>query len=451
MQETVIDGIAVYIKSGRKYRKFPSGQWVVVCKQEGCNKQIQSGCGAYCTGHYNALSEDELADIEKAKKDNAKEKQELQDKMKKGKTTIDGIEIYIIESKKYRLGVKGRLRHACSYDQCNKFAHHRQSYIYCNMHRNGTTPDDEERQKELIALTAKMSEHGKNSAKTGDATEAWVIEQLRLIKSIVEIEPTGHTGSKYDIKFKLKNDNDSRGIQVKTISRSALSDKSDSYRVGILNMNYSDNTLFVFVNTKRDRFALMYYNDIIRSSCTFNFNNNDSTYAKHMYKDHDKFMKRLAVMVKSTDICSDDSCGKYREREADGLERLKSACKTHGISFQRVEEGASKIDCIINDHKIQNKITSCLAANCYDFNIRCGNGVKKHRPYSNKDGIDFFIFEIIGFENNFYIIPIKVLITNGYIQTNKNKGSTHFLIPNPESNDKSHWTYNYLNNFELLK
>lgn len=71
------------------------------------------------------------------------------------------------------------------------------------------------------------------------------------------------------------------------------------------------------------------------------------------------------------------------------------------------------------------------------------------RPYSIDDRVDFFIFEIADekYQDNFFIIPKKVLIELKYISTANNNGKCGINIP--VSSDY-HWTRLYLNRVDQL-
>jgi len=132
------------------------------------------------------------------------------------------------------------------------------------------------------------------------------------------------------------------------------------------------------------------------------------------------------------------------------MDRLKKICSKHNYEFEHFHTHASPIDCIINKNNIQCKTSSKKGKTSFSFSIQKHKGRTEYQPYSDKDGIDFFIFEQIGDENNFYVIPINVLIERNYINTDIYEGRRHISIPKPNS-PKQHWTKKYLNRFDLLK
>lgn len=462
MEQATIDGIIIYFKNGNKHRKSSTGKLKLVCMVEDCNKLVNHGeTGHYCGSHLTKLSG---GDNDKRKKlvlesnemyeRNIKKFQDEQKIMiEKSKITIGEIEIYIIDSMKYRKDSLGRLLRVCTYDKCNKFAHYNCSYKYCQSHKDGTDPNSEARKKEVIDRNNNARIRGTDFLKIGDATEKWVAEKLKQINSIHDIETIGYNGSKYDIEFKLTNETNIRGIQVKTLTKKKGT--NDSYTFDIRNNKYSNNTLFIGVSKDRTRFVLIFYKDFKNCHPNFNFGSGKSYYLNYMFTNYNIFMIKLEIMLKQTDFCDNKCREKYTEREYQCLLQLENKCKKHMLSFHRIEEAGSKIDCVINGYNIQCKASQNTTYNIYNFSIQKNGGRKNGKatrvPYSDKDDIDFFIFQIIDFKDNYYIVPIEIMIENGCIHTNTSTGLKTFNIPNPETGKKSHWINEYLNKFCLLK
>jgi hypothetical protein len=133
------------------------------------------------------------------------------------------------------------------------------------------------------------------------------------------------------------------------------------------------------------------------------------------------------------------------------MNRLKIKCNNEKFKFKINDTHDSKIDCFINNHKIQCKTTSVKSTNkTYKCTILKSGGSGTLIPYSYKDNIDFFVIEIVGYNNFFFIIPINDLIHNGYISTESNKGKRCISIINPTLKSK-HWTKQYINRFDLLQ
>lgn len=368
--------------------------------------------------------------------------------LEKSKKNIDGIDIYIIDSKKYRKRKDGSFDLACDFNNCNKYAFSKNGGIYCNGHRNGLDPSSDEKKKEREIRIENAKVLSKDAFKTGDSTEEWVVDQLKLIDSVVDAKRIGYDGSKYDIEFKLAKDVDSRGIQVKTLIKNKRA--ADAYQFEILNETYSKNTLFVGVSKDRTRFVVMFYENFKNMRPTFTYSCSESIYQRYMFKDYNKFIERLRAMLLKTDICDKNCRPPTREQEYNSLLRLSSKCIQNQLPFKNTEESDSVIDCVVNDYNIQHKTSKTKERNSYSFNLAKGNGKQPNQPYSDKDNIDFFILEIIDFNDNFYIIPINALVKSGHIRTDKYKGKTKLCVPNPKTGDKLHWLNKYLNRFDLL-
>lgn len=74
---------------------------------------------------------------------------------------------------------------------------------------------------------------------------------------------------------------------------------------------------------------------------------------------------------------------------------------------------------------------------------------RKYKPYKDSDNIDIFIIEIDKIPNQVCIIPKQVLIDQGYMRTNKQRG--HFTLPIFPPNCKStEWSKLYWNNFSAF-
>jgi len=94
----------------------------------------------------------------------------------------------------------------------------------------------------------------------------------------------------------------------------------------------------------------------------------------------------------------------------------------------------------------QNNTNACFVIQIYENRIR--------RAIHEDDGYKFLIFDFgdeYNNENNnaYYIIPIDVLILNGYVSTDKKDGKTSITLPYPDT-DLIHWATKYYNNFDLL-
>lgn len=472
MEKISVNGIEIYIingnkyiKRGNEYKNRKNGKFDKLCKVDDCYKKVQYKKikiirnTDYCRGHLKKITDydpsklDQLINSDKNEKNKKKIRKEeyKEEQLNKNKIIINDIEIYIINNKKYRLNHKKYLSPACSYENCNKFANNRTTHKYCASHINGTDPNSIERQIELA--NRKKFWNQKNNPKMGNDAEQWLFDIMHLFNSINSIKKIGNICHKLDIIYKINNEHIYRGIQVKTIG----SINNNSYYISnIKKGKYNDDTLIVGFNRLKNRFILTFSRDLIGNNRTFNFSNNNSIYKQFMYTNLLEFLNQLEKLLgKSTIYNENDITTNLLLRQKESFNRLENKCNQLNLSYRLFDKSYLPIDCTINNYNIQCKTTNYRkikrAPNTYNVHINKSNRKKNtKKPYSDKDGIDFFIIEIIDYPHNFYIIPIKEMIKQKLIQTNNQKGKMIFGLPKPNHNP-NHWTTKYLNNFDQLK
>lgn len=186
------------------------------------------------------------------------------------------------------------------------------------------------------------------------------------------------------------------------------------------------------------------------------FNNKKTEYLEYMFNNIASFRKKLELSLQHASIYNDnDITQQYSKRESESLNRLANKCIYNDLICKRVETQLSPIDCIINNYNIQHKTSNAHKKGGKSFVVglqKCAgkiNGKRTFQPYSDTDGLDFFIIELIRHVNNFYIIPINKMIERELIKTKTQKGKQRIYIPDPDK-AKTHWTTPYLNTFHLL-
>jgi hypothetical protein len=103
----------------------------------------------------------------------------------------------------------------------------------------------------------------------------------------------------------------------------------------------------------------------------------------------------------------------------------------------------------INCHRIMHVKHVLCRKDTLAFPIRLGK-VSDWRPIHINDGYSFIIFDYGKmYKNQFCIIPIGVLIEEGYIATDDQKGWKFISLAYPDSSNP-HWSMKYINKFELL-
>lgn len=452
----------VIVKEGKKYRRDKNGKLRQLCVVEGCIKRIQSAeYGHFCRRHFTRLAdtdEERKRMIEKKKKEVQKELVEKRndhiDDIKKVIEIINGKEIYIYNGIKYRLRDNKHVVRLCMFNDCTqdaKFDQNNESK-FCKLHKNGTSPDDPERKKEIELRHIKFKENGKLTNSNGEEIEKWVFNLMKIFNGINSMEIIGYVGHKLDIIYKVDGEDKFRGIQVKTLVKSYSNDR---YDLDYHKSEYNSDTLIVGINKDKNRFVLFFVKDITFNKITFSFNTGKCKYKEFMYTSIGKFLVDLEEKLKHSCFYYKDDVNKDIKKEIESMERISKKCQDNGISFKRVNVKDSVVDCVINGFNIQCKTSGKKKNNIsYNFGIRKNagkiNGKRTFQSYSDKDGIDFFIFEILDYPGNFYIIHIKEMIKHNRIKTSSHKGRTSMLLPRPDS-EKPHWSKPYLNNFDQLK
>jgi hypothetical protein len=278
----------------------------------------------------------------------------------------------------------------------------------------------------------------------GDETEKYIFDILKTF-NLYKLENIGYTGNKLDIIYQVNKDDDIRGLQVKTLSKHNKG--NDAWFAPLANYNYASDTLLVLVNEEKDRFGLIFVNDCPKSGVALHFRTNNTKYENNKFTDDEfeDFKHELYVrMQNSTKILEETGLSEKHKKESNMMARLKEKCEELKISFSFNETQSDEIDCFINGYKIQCKFGSAQSGQNYRIQI---GGNKKF--YTNKSDINYFIFETAGELGKFYIIPMKVMIEKGYINSENEKGNYNVTV-SPILSDKEHWSKCYYDNFSYL-
>jgi hypothetical protein len=262
----------------------------------------------------------------------------------------------------------------------------------------------------------------------------------------------------FDIIFRIKGDprKHIRGIQVKTLISD--NDADDAYYTGHIHDNYPDNTLMIFCNYQMTRFAVGYYKNfkIMSERLYFNFNKSNDNHLK--FTDIALFENKLLELSINATIINnvEDGIlvdGPYKEYKS--LRMIKYHCEKRGIRFEYHYKSDTPIDIFLNGHPCQCKFTSDLNSFLYEVDLS-KTQKKEMIPYTDKDGIQYFIVQVNHPENTYdyshdiCIIPIKVLIDQKRIKTDCQPGFKQCGIAPPNHADY-HWCESMWNNYDLLK
>ena len=256
----------IIYKYGLKYKKRnDSNKLRPLCIIDDCLKNAQFKYTFYCIKHYNKLAETDeerhkIIDQVKIEVQQNIEKQEKKDRdlLEDNSKTIDGIKIYIIDDKKFRKRESdNRLWPVCMFEGCNKYSKGGINCSkWCGNHVNGTDPLSFERKEKRKKVLEMRKINGVNSNIVGEATEDWVYNIMVDFNTINSVNKIGYNGHKLDIIYKTNNEEEYRGVQIKTLQ---VNNKSkDSFNLEFKKEKYSEDTLIVGTNVKRDRFVLFY-------------------------------------------------------------------------------------------------------------------------------------------------------------------------------------------------
>jgi hypothetical protein len=289
-----------------------------------------------------------------------------------------------------------------------------------------------------------LSQKGKNAIINGENNESFILDVLKTLdfENVVHV---GNTANMFDVFVKFKDEPYYRGIQIKT-----LIDKPNErrYTIDSNRRGYKDDTLVIAVNNDKNKYVLIFYNEM--KACT-HFSATHNT--NKLYDYLNLFKVKIIEMSHRSTIVYDfnDYLYKTQRLEAESMNRLKNKCEDLGIPFKQNVTNSNEIDAFVNNYNIQLKTSTYHKNNdIYEFSIH-RNISNKKIPYTINDNVDFFIFEVANeiYKSNFFIIPKKILIESKYISTITNPGKTHMRIPIPNYN-KYHWALPFLNRFDQL-
>lgn len=247
-----------------------------------------------------------------------------------------------------------------------------------------------------------LKQMGKNANIHGVDNELFMISLLETLdfENVVHV---GNTANMFDICVKFKDEDYYRGLQIKTL----VHYHTDNYYAIVSGQNgYEDDTLIIAVTNNKDKYVLMFYNEMKKGAYFSETRNVDRLYNLDTFK-----IKLIEAARKSTIVDNfDDYLPPTQKLESESIYRFKCKCDVLNISFLRNTTNFNEIDAFVNNYNVQFKAATSHKNNAYQFSLaRYDNG--NMRPYSEDDRIDFFIFEIADekYQTNFFLFP------NGYL------------------------------------
>jgi hypothetical protein len=322
----------------------------------------------------------------------------------------------------------------------------------CATHRKGNT----ELKKPAILIPKKEKEEMVNVATlsdNGSVIEEYVVNILKSFKNVVNINWVAGTNSTFDILYKLENETEFRGLQVKKLSESTY---KDNYNITQKKTSF-DELLYVCINEEQTRFVLIKGKFVGKRGLTFSFYSEKTKYDEHMYRDYNKFTKDFQNQVSTSMIVTDKifkNCFTAMQlSEYESIERFQTVCKEKNIIVERCSLAQKKYDIIVNGKFVQCKFTTRKSHNQIRFHLSKSNGQSIEIPYDESDEIDFVMAESGYDKGNFYIIPKNILVDKEYFSSENSVGRTNLDVLDKSNADitKYHWSNHYYNAFNLLE
>jgi hypothetical protein len=270
----------------------------------------------------------------------------------------------------------------------------------------------------------------------GDQVEIFVAELLKASKLLQNVRRSQYN-CRLDILYEV--DGQTRGIQVKKLSKGKMGKYGFNYRSAKMN-GYAHDTVIICIHTEDKKAVLLTGGDVKDTKAIkVSKLGNPGQWNRFLLPSWDNLFRELEEAALTSTIY-DESRHLTSEstKEKESIERFVSLCKQFSLEFIPSESNADMSDGIINGKKIQLKFRSTQATNrrYYQTNMLRSHGrtVADRTPYE-KGNNDFYIFEVGGpkdnpkrYFNNFLIIPEDKLIEEGIIKTEHQKGKTFIQI-----------------------
>ena len=256
----IIGMVEVILKNGLKYKRNKKGHLKLLCIADECEQHALWGKkGHYCWKHCMKLGETEEERqiiVDKTKQEMIVRRKEF---IEKDTQIINGIKIYTIDGKKYKMDSNNKLHSVCPFDGCSNYGVSSRKHKHCTKHRDGTDPNSKERLEETRIKQEEYKIKSKECTRIGDDTEIWLCNLMQILDTINSAKRIGQNCGKIDIIYKMNNENIYRGVQVKTL----MQGRNESYRMNFKDkkgkrLSYDDNTLIIGINKNRNRFIITF-------------------------------------------------------------------------------------------------------------------------------------------------------------------------------------------------
>lgn len=321
----------------------------------------------------------------------------------------------------------------------------------CASHREGNTTLHVEatliakKEKEEMVNVAELSDRGSD-------IEEYVLNILKSFDFVTETKWIAGINSTFDILYKLKGEDEFRGLQIKKLS---LSTYVDNYNITQGKISFDD-LLYVCTNEEKTRFVIIYGKFVGKRGLTFSFYSKKTKYDNNMYRDYDLFLEALKNEIKNsmyvTEKIFKEQLTSCQLVEYESVDRFKKVCDKKKLKLEKCSKAQKQYDITVNNKFIQCKYTTRSSHNQIRFHLYKCNGKNDETPYNENDEIDFVMLESGYDKGNFYIIPKSRLVALGYFTSGEIMGKKEISVINKSLKlNKQHWTDEYYNAFHLLK
>ena len=286
-----------------------------------------------------------------------------------------------------------------------------------------------------------LSQRARDSMMHGEENELFMLNLFKTL-DFEDVIHSGNSANTFDIFVKFRDEDYYRGIQVKTLSYYL---EGNCYVITSNKAGYDNDTLIVGVSNAKDKYTSMFFRDM-KEYTRFSAKHN----VDRLYDNLDLFKIKLFEMAHRSTIVFNfnDYLPPPEVLEAESVNRFRNKCNVLGIPFRPNTTNSNEIDAFVNEYRVQFKSSRMNRNDKYTFNLHRDIG-SVIRTYDENDNVDFFIFETADeiHQNNFFIIPKKVLIKLKYISTFNSEGKFTISI---SWSDDYHWTSQFLNRFDQI-
>lgn len=275
-----------------------------------------------------------------------------------------------------------------------------------------------------------------SSITNGNVAEQEAMELLRSFKSVKAVWKD-YNNSKFDIYFILENEDVTRGIQIKSMTKTVKSERNITYY--IYDLNTYNNGMLIAAMSKSAGIGLFYIvtDDLKVKSAGVTTKGKNGKFSKFV-KQWPEFVKSLENNLRTAPIITqevfENSISVANLKEYHSINRFLIYCQKFGFDVRRVENGGSNTDLIVNGLKVQMKYRSNPNGNSsYNIDLNKSNGsrrkndIHKRKPYEKGDN-DLYVIELGEKHGEFLVLTENLLIEKGFVKTSSQPGKQTLTV-----------------------